>query len=1055
MAIADDWDFDYPNTILQHIDGVLSYDTGTGRQAVVGEYIRGNTSFAIGKIIAITGGTATGTLTLTNTQGQFIDNETFEVMSLVAFDGVVDKVSSLQGFRLGDAVVDQVSGTITVRAIEYNDIGQTGGAGGGGGTLYGDSFTAFTNDSSLDITGGEAGIALADGVGTDNDAALGTTQTDGTLAVPGTASENDSVIIHYDAGTQLIPDQAVVNDGVTGATGLVEQQYGPADGSVGSLRIVDYDSTGGAYTNDNALVLQQVVNYDNQVGGQVFSVDDVVVGTVSGATGRVLAVVDDGDSTGRIILADESGTWDEATPDLIQVAGVTVAEVENATFTLTAATLNLPDGIRTEQFAAGVGGGVAQGGIYAEGDSLNIVRKSNSLYTLSQDTFDELLQMDDDEALDATGKGSAYQIVFDWEMPDFSFYYLRKGGWTDTNNQNIWANPQSVGAQNKITDTAFLYDTNQTFRQPQIYIEQNQEKIRPWWIEGDIDAILKVKTWNDTRFIDPATPALGQLLPGGDPGVDGNYTLFNREFYTSTYDATQFNGASGGVNTVALGTQPDNASDRNPQGTHTMAWDTGGAGTLLVGEFFTTSVLLAGTKKVGLVVAQTGDGGATGTLEYVLKGGTQFLTTEALVAEVSNKTFLVDGAPTDVVAGFSADIGFQVIDISATPSGGTGITGTFIPGEGVTQQVTGATGLVVLADTGTDILHIQTVAGTFSGDNDIDGDTSLAAWDAGTGATYPSDVDFPGDLNNGEGSFQYTGSVSGDITGAAAETMQNVYQYSKYLARAEEETFTFNGPGTADVGTVGRFFRRLDDAFTEVKPGNPVGVFTGSMAFAQGWFLDTGFIAAADIRSFTVIDNTGVSHSPPNLQSLVISGIVTGDRVAAYRSTGLGATTILRNEFDVGAIGGGNNQAGDSTVLVGANSRTVSPLPADVPDTGILRILSPTDSNNTGNFIRMVYSSVNRTTNIFTLTGTIGSFLTAAGEASNDLALDDNVHVVFIEETASGVTASNTIQFVSDIEIVYKDRIKGIRPFRGTGTFVSTGATLPAQRLADNIVDLP
>ena len=1055
MAISDDWDFDYPNTILQHIDGVLSYDTGTGRQAAVGEYVRGAVSGAIGKITSITGNTAAGTLTLTNVLGQFIDNELVEVMSFVRFDAVTDKAADLQGFRIGDTVVDQVTGSIDVRFIEYNGVGQTGGAGGGGGTLYGDSFAAFTNNSQLDISGGEADIADADGVGTDNDTALGTTLTDGTLAVPGTANENDSVIIHYDAGTQLIPDQAVVNDGATGATALVEQQYGPADGSVGSLRLVDYNSTGGVYTDDNTLVIQQVVNYDAQVAGQVFSVDDVVVGSVSGATGRVLAVIDDGDSTGRIILADESGTWDAATPDLMQVDGITIAEVENTTFTLSAATINIPDGIRTEQLAAGVGGSVSQGGIYAEGDSLNIVRKSNSIYTLSQDTFDELFQMDDDEALDATGKGSAYQIVFDWEMPDLGFRFLRKGAWTDTNSQNIWANPQTTGAQNKITDTAFLYTAAQTFRQPQLYIEQNGQKVASSWLEGDIDVILKVKTWNDTRFIDPATSALGKLIPGGDPAVDGNYTILNREYYTSTYDATQFNGASGGVNTVALGTQPDNAADRNPQGTHTMNWNTGSAATLVVGETFTTSVLLAGLKKVGLVVAQTGDAGATGTLEYVLKSGTQFLTTEVLVAEVSGKTFNVNGAPTDVVAGFGTDIRLQVVDIAATPAGGIGITGTFIPGEPVTQAVTAATGYVVLADTGTNILYLETVSGTFSGDNDITGDTSAASWDAGTGATYPSDSDFPGDLNNGEGAFQYAGSVSGDITGANPETMQNVYQWSKYLARAEEETYIFNGPGTADDGTVGQFYRRLEDIFTEVKPGNPVGTYTGSMAFAQGWFLDTGYIAAADIRSFTTIDTDGGSHAPPNLQSLVISGIVSGDRAAAYRSVAQGSTAILRTEFDVGTIGGGNNQAGDSTVLVGANTRTVSPLPADVPDTGVLRVLSPTGSNNSGNYIRMPYSSVNRTTNIFTLTGTIGSFLTAAGEASNDLTANDNTHVVFIEETAAGTSVSNTIQYLADIPIVYKARIKGIKPFRGTGDFVNTGATLPAQRLTDTIVDLP
>lgn len=1037
MPIADDWDFDYTNKIIQHIDGVLSYDTGGGRQAAVGEYIRGNTSGAIGKIIAVTGNTTSGTLTLTNVEGLWEDNETFEVMSFVNFDGVVDKASTLQGFRVGDTVVDQVTGTMVVRAIEYNEDGL------GGGTLYGDTFTAFTNDSQLDISGGETNIAVADGTGTDNDTALTTTQTAGTLAVPGTASTNDCVIIHYDGGTVAIPEQAIIEDATTGAKGLVEQVYGVT--ATGSVRIVDYDSTGGVWTDNNTLRADQVIAYNNQVVGQVFSVGDVVVGGTSSATGRVLL-----DTGTELILADESGTW-TSTEDL-NVGGTKIAEANGTNTTLNLATINIPEGIRTEQRSDAVGGSVAQGGIYAGADSLNVVRKLNSLYTLSQDTFDELLQMDDDEALDASVKGGAYSLVFDWYMPDLSVRFLRQGGLVDTSGANVWANPQTVGAQNKITNTAYLIDTTQTFRQPQLYIEQNAEKVRTWWLEGQIDVLLKVRTRNDTRFIAPATPTLGQLLPGGDPQVDGAYAVFNREFHTSTYDATQFNAAGGGVNTVAVGTGDDTASDRNPNGTHLIDYDNGSAATLLVGEEIVFSS--GNALKVGQVVAQTGGAGATGTVEYVLKSGSQFANDEALTGTISGKTLDVNEPVEigEVVAGYSANIAFPVVDLAATPGGGTGITGTFIPGEPVTQAVTSATGRVVLANTTTNALYLETSTGTFSGDNDITGDNSSASWDAGTGATYPSATTFDADLNNGEGAQPYSGAVSMDLTGASAESMQNGYQYSKYLTRQEEETYTYNGPGTADTGTVGNLFRKLKDAYAEVKPGAPMGPYIGSWALAQGWFLDTAYVAAADIRSFSVIDDNGVTRNPPNLQSMTISGVDTGWRVAAYRSTGSGATTILRNEFDVGTVGGGNNQAGDSTVLVGANTRSVSPLPSDVPDSGVLRVLSP---NDTGNYIRMVYSSVDRATNIFTLTGTIGSFLTAAGETSTDLVLDDNVHVVFIEEQSAGTSTNNTIQYVSDINVVYKARLKGFKPFRSTGVFSTSGVTLGVVQNADSIVDLP
>jgi hypothetical protein len=1058
MAISDDWDFDYPNKVLQHIDGVLSYDEGTNNQASVGDYIRGEDSGATGKVIAVTGTAASGTLTLTNVRGLFEDNELLEVLSTLAFDDVTDGNG---GFSIGDVLTGATSGdTITVRVIEYNF------DGAGTGTIYGDSMTGsspyFQADETVDnTTQSVSDVCDASAAVTEEDGELTGTKCNGTLAVPGTADENDSVIIHYDAGSQLIPEQAIVEDASTNATALVEQQYGTS--LVGSLRLVDYDSSGGDFTDDNTLRVQQVVNYDNQVAGEVFSVGDVVEeynaagDTKLDATGRVIAVIDDGDSTGRLILADQSGTWDATST--IFVSGTKIAEVENTTYTLNVATVNLPDGIRKEQRPTSAGGGVAQGGIYAATDSLNIVRKLNSLYTLSQNTFDELVQMDDDEAMDAAVKGGAYTLVFDWRLEQGAERFVRKGGLTDTNGAEIWANPQTVGAQNKITDTAFLIDSTQTFRQPQLYIEQDGAKVDSWWLEGNVDVLLKVKTRQDTRYIAPATPALGQLIPGGDPAQGGFYAVFNREYYTSTYDATEVNGSAGGVNTVALGTADDTASDRNPEGTHTMNWNNGSGVTLLVGEEFYTSPTTGNGQKVGIVVAQTGDAAATGTCEYVLKSGTQFLTTESLTARVSGKTFDVNGAPTNVVAGYSADIRFNVIDLTATAGAGGSITGTFIPGEGVTQAGTSATGYFVAVDNGgTNVIAIEKNNATaFSGDNNITGDTSGASWAAGTGASYDTAaVDFDADLNNGDGDQPYAGSVGGDITGGGAETIQNVYQYAKYITRQEEETVVIEGPGTTDVGTVGNLYRRLKDTYAEVKPGAPLGTYTGSMALGQGWFLDTDFIDSNDIRSFSVVDDNGVLRNPPNLQSLVISGVDNGWRVAAYRATGAGLTTILRGEFLIGTVGT-HNQAADSTVEVKTGgARAVSPLPADVPDSGVLRILSPSGSNNSGNYIRMPYTSVNRTTNVFTLGDTIGNYLVAAGESSNDLTEGDNCHVVFIEEEASGSSVSTTIQYTApDIPVVFKARLKGFKPFRSTTNFTSSGGAGGVVQTADPIVDLP
>jgi hypothetical protein len=693
--------------------------------------------------------------------------------------------------------------------------------------------------------------------------------------------------------------------------------------------LVDSDFGSADFQDNETLRVQQVVNYDNQTAGQVFSVGNVVVGSVSGATGRVIAVIVLTSTTGRLILADETGTWNSATPDLIQVGGVTIAEVADSTFTLNVATVNTPEGTRTEQRPNSVGGSVSQGGIYDRAESLNVVRKLNSLYTFSQDTFDELAQMDDDEALDAAFKGFAYSLVFGWRFAENTTVsatrFLRQGALADSTGAEVWANAQSQGAQNKITDTAFLEATNQTFKQPQLYVEQNGSKIQTNWLEGNIDVLLKTRTRQDPRFIAAATPTLGQLIPGGDPSNAGFYTVFNREYYTSTYDATEVDGSGGVVNSVALGTLPDTVA--NSQGTHTASYTVGSAATLLVGEEIRTLPTSGNGAKVGVVVAQTGDAGATGTVEYVLKSGTQFVNTDVAVGSVSGKSITM-ATPTNVVAGFGTDIRFNVVEVAATPTDGTGVTGTFIPGEPVTQAVTGATGWVVgVDDEGANpILNIEKNNATaFSGTNDITGDTSGASWDAGTVPTYPSATTWDADLNNGEGFQPYAGSVSADITGGGAETINNVYQYSKFVAAAEQAAISIAGPGTTgadDASTLGRLYRRLKNAYTEIKPGNPFGTFAGTaMSFAQGWFLDTGYIAAADIRNFSVIDDNGNTRNPPNLQSLIISGVAADWRVAAYRSTGSGSTVILRNEFDVGTVGAGNNQAGDSTVLVEQPSR--------------------------------------------------------------------------------------------------------------------------------------
>ena len=161
-------------------------------------------------------------------------------------------------------------------------------------------------------------------------------------------------------------------------------------------------------------------------------------------------------------------------------------------------------------------------------------------------------------------------------------------------------------------------------------------------------------------------------------------------------------------------------------------------------------------------------------------------------------------------------------------------------------------------------------------------------------------------------------------------------------------------------------------------------------------------------------------------------------------------TPILRGEFQIGAVAASRNAAADVIIRVQAGgARSVSPLPADVPDNAILYALDP---NDTGTYLQFPYTAVDRTNNDFPLTSGDIQDVTGTGV---DLVQADNAHVAFIRETSTGAEVSATIQYVADIPIVYKARLKGFKPFRGVGTFTSTGASLPAQQTADAIVDLP
>ncbi len=1145
-TISDDWDIDYTNRIISHKDMTLDYDGRTaGTAPTLGEYVRGATSGAVGKVIAGTdlGGTnATGSIDLTNVVGRFVDGESFKILDEIPFDGVD---SAKNGIAVGDSIDGPTTEDFDVYAIEYNYGKQ--GVTSGTGTLYGIIQTAgFANDEAIDnTTSGETAVALVNGSEVDNGStwdAVVNEATNGT-GTPFTISG----IINYDAGTVDIPNDALVLSGeratgvltytaqpanndtvvlgsttytykttltgaanevfigastiatmrnlanainggegegtaygngtspnttadicVSGALTLEARTFIPsvttttstvtganhswtaatlntgASGSTGRGRVHartldSVQATGSYIVNDidgtwaenDVVFVDQIVNYDNVQGTEAFAVGDVVRGTTSNAQGRVIAV-----TSTRLILAEQTLRFEE-NEQLHRVAidqsTTYVADVDFATGSLdtdeiSAVTVNHPN---SQPCPRVIQKEALQGGIYA--NSINNVRHVRQLYNFIQDTWDEFNQMDDTVPMSGQVKNAQYTMINNWFIPDLSMRFLDSGSIRDDTSDNIWANPQSLGSMEAVGANGY----GASAVQPQLYIEQDGAKLSENdvpFLEGHINVLVKIKTNTDT--------ARATSLAGQGASIDsGRIRVYNRfylhtysHFFTSTND-------TGGVVTIALATSNDL---NNTTETHDFAY-TSGAGTWSAGEEIVSGS--GSTQKVGVVVGA--DTGATGNVQYVLKSGTNFVNTDVVTGQIS-QVQKTSGTPTTVVAGYNDKIGFGFVDSNFT--GGT-TSGTFQIGEGVTQTGTGATGIILEDDTGANTLYIDELDALWNGTGQITGDLSSATY---TPTTRTADTVAPKDIGD-EVDNDYSCIFGLDKTNSGSgRTIQQFYEYTKYLTSKESDsTFQAQAGRNQQTTVEGRLYRKVDQSDTvptfSEQVDAPYGIKAGALFIgAQSVFVQD--MASADIQNYNLTDEAGTAEAPPNIQTLEVTGLAVGDKVVVYETTAPASTTIKTNQYDVGTVGGGNNQSADSTILVGNNLDTGVPLPADTPSTGTVRVEDP---NNAGLFLNFVYSSRNKSASTFTLAtnaeqpnGQIGDVT-----SSTDLILDDDVYVTLLSVVADTATESKTIEYVADIDIMTRVRKRGILPFEVTGTFSATGASVAAIRTTDPVVD--
>ena len=863
------------------------------------------------------------------------------------------------------------------------------------------------------------------------------------------------------------------------------------------------------YTNKLIAHSTHSLAYDGELNGG-FTAGQLIGNTSSTPTKTavIVKVLDNG-TTGVLDLVYVTGTWSDN--DTIFVVGGTQRGDVNGSLALKTTTYT-----------------------------------TRSLYSFIQDTFDELVQLDDTVPMSAQTP-TEFTLINGWFIDDNSIKFLYGGAlqtsgydgaiqiitfgstYTPTINSDIgklvvddggntgnllhfnnttkkwwirWATTVVSGSVMTITSGTGAGTTNTTGDyagedlyanvytlgsiatnpNPQTYIFQNSSSITPWWGRGDgsaaIDVLIKVKE------------------SGAE--IDGaNITVYVRH-YGDLYDHFAIDLTTGGRNAVPLSSATD--LNNNTTGEAYLLYDgqtsnfttgliltggTSGATAEIIADTDsgTYGILTLGNIKgtfadnETITDSSTGSATANGTvgdtyLNYsaqasnfttipqLITGGTSGAvrslvgqqdngSTGTLVAKVSvtsaashylaftsgeTVTGASDGSITTSAASVTATAGYSNIKIwfvNGTITHGS-VTGTFTAGETITGGTSSATGIMLLDSSGT--MTLGNVTGTFQNAETLTGSTSTAH--ASSTSTLTSAFTMNKAFTQG------TNNPYSIIVDSAGRTLSKVYEWLKYVTRdganSSEVNYQTMYPviSSTIVTQDGEEYIAArvspDTAFTPVK-ASPFGTFAGGKLFgAQGVWVQN--MDAGDIQNFQLIDSNGATRTPPNFQSLTVSGIVSGDKVIVLRTTS--GTTINKSVFTATT---GNN-AGNVTFVVNET------IPSDTPTTGTVRIVNTSDT------------SINRETR-YTYTSWSGSTFSGLSPAldRNYTATSDTAYVPYIDTLSSGTSVSVSVIYSADRTVITRVRRYGgagdsILPFETTGSFTVTGYSTAAIRTADSIV---
>ena len=615
------------------------------------------------------------------------------------------------------------------------------------------------------------------------------------------------------------------------------------------------------------------------------------------------------------------------------------------------------------------------------------VHTVNSLYSWLQDTFDELVQMDDETPMSAQTP-TAYTLINSWFMDYDSFKYLSNGaiqtdGWDATSSDDgiRIMRFESAGYNNATSGDVGLVLYGETTGHSGVLLDYDNT-LRKWWVRmfttsetfnqaesiyvdsGDgsgvstgssytgenlwpniytlgtiesntniyvVQSGVKLPSWWSTGHIDALV-----LIKEADVEIDdGNLTIFARQ-YTKTYDHYVIDVTPGGRNAVPLATAAD----------------------------------LNNTTASGTVAAYN----------------------DIVIAQV-NGSLLYDDA------------------------GGGGAPGGWSKWDIVVGQDSGASG-VVLKDTdsgSSGVLILGSVDGTFL-DNEVilTGSTSGAV--AGTLDVSTTTCD--ANLNNGDGDQPY------DIhCNLATRPLDEWYEYCK-LVTGRISPFVFQQNDGSDLFTTdGEQYIYAQSTYTPVK-ASPLGTFAGGTFFgARGVWIEN--YDADDAKNFQLIDSDGDTQVPPNLVTIRVTSLVSGDRISVFVLTAAGGS-IEKTTYTSAA----GNDSGDPDFVVAES------IASDTPAAGYLRVVN---TDNTEDLYE--YSSWSGST--FTLD---------AQTLARTYGTTETAYVPIIDAETAATSITNTLTYSADIPVLVRVRKYGILPFEVESTIGSTGMSVAAIRTTDSIV---